>query len=85
MQYEAIVRQAITDMAAAEGRTPPPLGPDDDLSQAGLNSLSFVDLIIRLEDALGISVPDDRLLFSEAGTIRKLCGVLAAQKREDPA
>ncbi|MCI8361519.1 MAG: acyl carrier protein [Clostridiales bacterium] len=83
MQYEAIVRQALADMAAAEGRTSPPLGPDDDLSQAGVNSLTFVDLIVRLEDALGVCVPDDQLLFSEAGTIRKLCGVLAARKRAD--
>ena len=84
MQYEAIVRQAVTDMAMAEGQVPPPLGLDDDLSRAGVNSLTFVDLIVRLEDVLGVCVPDDQLLFSEAGTIRKLCGVLAALKGEAP-
>lgn len=81
MQYEDKIRAVVLDMMREQGGGQElRLETDTDLSQAGFNSLTFVDLIIRLEDVFGISVPDDQLLFSAAGTIRKLCGIVAAQK-----
>lgn len=83
MEYEDKVRKVVLDMVREEGCGPEiRLEADDDLRMAGINSLTFVDLIVRLEDAFQISVPDDQLLFSAAGTIRKLCGIVAARKGE---
>ena len=42
---------------------------DDDLEQFGLDSLAYIKLIVGLEDALGISVPDEMLGIKHVRTI----------------
>ncbi|WP_199543193.1 phosphopantetheine-binding protein [Prauserella sp. PE36] len=37
------------------------VGPDDNLRAAGLDSLALVDLLVRLEEAYDVTIPDDDL------------------------
>lgn len=49
---------------------------DVDLSECGVDSLRFVQLVVSLEEAFGVEVPDSKLIFSEMNTIEKIWGVL---------
>ena len=49
---------------------------ETELAEWGINSLSFVELVIRIEDVFHIRFPEDKLLFSSVGTIGKLCDIL---------
>jgi len=57
---EASVTQLVV---TALGKQPGSIGPDDPLysSQAGFDSFSLVELVLRLEDTFGISIPDEDL------------------------
>lgn len=45
---------------------------DDDLRNYGLESLTLVELVIRIEDQFDISFPEDKITYDDAGTLRKL-------------
>lgn len=49
------------------------LGPDDDLMQLGMDSLSAVEIVTRLELAYGVDVVD---VIFETPTVRQLCAVV---------
>ncbi|MFE3544326.1 phosphopantetheine-binding protein [Nocardia sp. NPDC059177] len=55
-QFVAIVRTRLPFLAADE-----PLLPDADLAELGLDSLRTVSLLLDLEDALDISLPDSAI------------------------
>lgn len=48
-----VIRAAITDVAAEQGKTLKPLTDDLVLLESGLDSLCFAILVTRLEDDLG--------------------------------
>jgi len=48
--------------------------PQDDMYAAGLASTDALELLVELEDAFGISIPDDR--FIEARTVGQLAAVV---------
>ena len=52
------------------------LPEDADLWSAGMDSLTSVQLMLRLEDHFGVEFPDDALTRDTFGSIRSLCGVL---------
>ncbi len=40
-----------------------------DLREIGMDSISFVSIVVAIENEFGIEFPEDKLLISEAGTI----------------
>lgn len=52
----------------------PALGPDDDVFDAGFSSVRTLVLLMRLEEAFELSIPDDR--FITCRTPRALCEVV---------
>lgn len=45
---------------------------DADLSQFGLESISFINLIVGLEERFDCEIPDSLIVFSELNTINKI-------------
>lgn len=50
---------------------------NDDLTQFGIDSITFIHIIIALEEELGIEIPDDFLLLPKLNTIKKMVKVLS--------
>ncbi len=49
---------------------------DEDLKDYGFDSLSFIRLIVFIEDEFDIEIPDDILLLDEMDTINKIYNVI---------
>lgn len=45
---------------------------EDDLVEYKLDSVSFIKIIVQIEEAFEIEIPDEYLLFSEMNTIAKM-------------
>lgn len=52
------------------------LPPDANLGQAGLDSMASIDLILDLEDELGVSIPDDLLTENSFASITNICELI---------
>ena len=52
------------------------LAPDQDIYEAGLESVRSLDLLIAIEEAHGITIPDDR--FIECRTAQALAALVAS-------
>lgn len=52
--FEAVLREQLPQLPADA-----PIDPDQQLADAGLNSLGVVRLLVRVEDEFGVSFPDD--------------------------
>jgi acyl carrier protein len=50
---------------------------DTDLSTVGMDSITFIRIVVALEEAFEIEVPDDYLLMTEMNTIEKMTDVIA--------
>jgi len=50
---------------------------DTDLSTVGMDSITFIRIVVALEEAFEIEVPDDYLLMTEMNTIEKMTNVVA--------
>jgi acyl carrier protein len=50
-------------VASTQGKKPGSIKPEDPLlsSQAGFDSFSLMELVLRLEDSFGLSIPDEDL------------------------
>jgi acyl-CoA synthetase (AMP-forming)/AMP-acid ligase II/acyl carrier protein len=57
------------------------LGPDDDLMEAGMDSLVAVEIVTRVELAYGVDVVDT---IFETPTVRRLCEVVRGSMRKSP-
>jgi len=51
---------------------------DTDLSVSGLDSIMFISIVVALEEAFEIEVPDEKLLITEMNTINKMLDVVSA-------
>ena len=49
---------------------------NDNLSDFGVDSIAFIQIIIMLEDEFECEIPDSKLLFSEMDTVKKIADVL---------
>lgn len=49
---------------------------NENLSNIGINSLSFIRIIIALEEEYGCEFPDSKLLITELDSIQKIIDVL---------
>ncbi|MGH7594198.1 MAG: acyl carrier protein [Gemmatimonadales bacterium] len=68
---------AVQDLIARIARIPRP-DPDMDMYTAGLASVDALELLVELEDAFGIAIPDDRFVnVRTAAGLAELVGELA--------
>ena len=49
-----------------------------DLSQLGMDSISFIRVVVALEEAFEMEIPDEYLLITEMNTISKMADVISA-------
>ena len=60
------------------------VGADMELESLGVDSLGALELVFQIEEAFGISVPDDRI--RDFKSVRAVCdGIEALQKASAPA
>ena len=50
---------------------------DSDLSTLGIDSITFIRLIVALEEAFEVEIPDEYLLMTQLNTVRKIQQVLS--------
>lgn len=55
---------------------------NDDLLFLGLDSISFIKLVVLLETNFAIQIPDEKLLLSEFSTIDKILKIVNQLKSE---
>ena len=55
---------------------------DNDIFELGLNSMSFIQIIIALEEEFNIEIPENKLLITEMNTVSKMVDVLICSKGE---
>ena len=82
MDYELIVREIISKSISV---TVPieQIAIEDELQSVGMDSISFIQIIIEIEKEFDIEFPDEKLLITEAGTINKLCDIVEALTNEE--
>ena len=49
---------------------------DIELHQLGIDSITFIKIIVSLEESFDCEIPDSKLLFSEMNTVNKIMEVL---------
>lgn len=49
---------------------------DQELSQHGMDSITFIRIIVKLEELFTIQIPDEKLLITEMGTVGKIIKVI---------
>lgn len=77
--YETLLHEVLPRLAAKG-----PLRPDSSLKSAGLDSMAMVELLVRVEEAYGVQIPDEQLVAATFATPTTLWGVVSAL-REEPA
>lgn len=51
---------------------------ETDLSELGMDSLTFIRIVVTLEEEFDIEVPDEFLLISEMNTIQKIIKIISS-------
>ena len=51
---------------------------EEDLSALGMDSITFIRVIVALEEEFDIEIPDDKLLLTEMNTVSKMADVISA-------
>lgn len=49
-----------------------------DLVSLGMDSITFIRVIVALEESFGIEIPDEKLILTEMDTIEKIVDVVFA-------
>lgn len=49
---------------------------DESLPDLGMDSISFIQIVVGLEEAFDCEIPDSKLLISEMDTVQKILDVL---------
>lgn len=57
-----------------------PITPDTRLREAGLTSMQSIELLLALEDELGVELPDEALVEKTFSTAGALWSAVAAQE-----
>jgi acyl carrier protein len=50
---------------------------EDDLGQAGMDSIKFISIVVALEEAFEIEYPDECLLITQSNTLTKLVSIVS--------
>ena len=51
---------------------------DEELNVIGIDSISFIQIVVALEDNFEIEIPDEKLILEEIGTFNKITMVVAS-------
>ena len=68
----------INDSIMAHGH---PIGPDDDLERAGVDSMAFLKILLFVEREFGFWMPDEDLLRANIASARALAGYICRRGR----
>lgn len=52
---------------------------DRDLSELGMDSISFIRIVVALEEIFNIEIPDEYLLFTAMNTVVKMVDVVTEE------
>lgn len=75
MKYQKEVTKIIKDLIGSnEFNTKIKL--KDNLADYGIDSRTFIRIVIEIEDLFGINFPDDNLILINTGTLQQLCKTL---------
>jgi acyl carrier protein len=58
-----------------------PLAPDEDLLDAGFDSMSLTRTLVFIEDSLGVRIPDEDVTLEELSTVEKLARFVHERRR----
>ena len=50
---------------------------EDNLSQIGMDSIKFIQIVVALEESFEIEVPDEKLLITAMGTLNQMIDVVS--------
>lgn len=58
---------------------------DDDLIALGMNSISFISVVVALEGTFDIEYPDENLLIAQSNTVNILASIVseALEKKDE--
>lgn len=59
------------------------LDPDDDLQQMGMDSISFIRVIVTIEEEFEVEFPDDYLIIDNMNTLNKIIDIVMMLQCED--
>ena len=79
MNYEKEIRNIISNTI----KTTEPIDDfdaDQCLQNIGLDSVTFIRIVVEIENRFEFEFPDEKLAITEVETIRKLCSVVASAK-----
>ncbi|MEU5400971.1 phosphopantetheine-binding protein [Streptomyces sp. NPDC005963] len=76
-EYESVLHDVLPRLAAKG-----PLRPDSSLKAAGLDSMAMVEVLVRVESAYGISIPDDALVADTFATPAALWRVVSTLREQ---
>lgn len=74
-EIEAVVRPHLKFLDEADA-----LAPDQDLGEAGLDSMASIDLLLDIEDRFGIAIPDDLLTEDSFTSLAEIGKMLEAAR-----
>ena len=49
---------------------------DENLTEIGMDSITFIKIIVGLEEAFECEIPDSKLLITEMNTVQKMIDIL---------
>ena len=52
---------------------------DENLSEIGMDSIKFIQIVVALEDEFNIEIPDEYLITANMGTLRKMVEVVSVE------
>ena len=52
------------------------LHSDTNLQNVGMDSITFISLVVEIEETFDIEYPDDKLLIIESGTLKQIVTVI---------
>jgi acyl carrier protein len=65
-----IINETVEDIVFIEAQA------DSDLRELGMDSISFIQIIVQMEETFGCEIPDSKLLMAEMNTLNKILNTL---------
>lgn len=73
-----VTKEKILDIInnAIDGDATNPEQLDDDLSELGMDSIKFIQIIVEIEETFECEIPDSKLIITELNTVQKIYDML---------